>query len=131
MSRRCFSWFLISGLGKQKIYQNLVGITRMWGFTLWGVWKRVNYSSYEIMINPFISNSLPIHYENRNSIISFQKGNENQTRTNIMIRKSFHFIIIRNDFSFIQLSSSNQLLFCSTLYLSMKLWIFLDKVVSV
>ena len=129
MSRRCFTWFLISGLGKQKIYQNLVGITRMWGFTLWGVWKRVNYSSYEIMINPFISNSLPIHYENRNSIISFQKGNENQTRTNIMIIKSFHFIIIRNDFSFIQLSFSNQLLFCSTLYLSMKLWIFLDKVV--
>ena len=131
MSRRCFTWFLISGLGKQKIYQNLVGITRMWGFTWWGVWKRVNYSSYEIMINPFIFISLPIHYENRNSIISFQKGNENQTRTNIMIIKSFHFIIIRNDFSFIQLSSSNQLLFCSTLYLSMKLWIFLDKVVLV
>ena len=36
MISMCFTWFPISGLGKPKLYQNLVGITRKWGFYLVG-----------------------------------------------------------------------------------------------
>ena len=33
----CLTWFPIGGLGKPKLYQNMEGFTRMWGFYLEGV----------------------------------------------------------------------------------------------
>jgi len=38
MMSRCFTWFPISGLGKPKLYQNLVCFTMCVGFYLEGVW---------------------------------------------------------------------------------------------
>ena len=73
---------------KTQVIPEYVVFYKKWGFYLVSWSGRESILPWNKVTIPFISNSLPIHYENKNSVKKYIPS-----RTNIMIRKSLHFIL--------------------------------------